>query len=338
MPKNAEEFECIDCDFRCSKQSNYNAHLLTAKHKNRTNRTVDRTKNAKKCQNRYVCPCGKEYSARNSLWYHKKTCETAKNSPKNAKNSPATVVAVENDVESEKEETVETTLADAMKLFSETMAESNKMVAETQKSVIEMQTKMIETGAGAKTINNIGYMNNNFNINVFLNDNCKDAVNLVDFVDNIQVQNSHLEHIGRNGYVEGISRMLIDNLSELDVTQRPIHCTDTKRMSLYIKNNDKWHKNNTDNQEIHKAIKKVGIKNITQLNTYREEHPEHNNNEFGNNRELYLKICSEVMRVADDCSHKLDEKIIRNMSKICGLDRETMLHIADEKKDEGNKK
>ncbi len=317
MPKNAGEFVCIACDFRCSKQSNYNAHLLTAKHKNRTNRTVDRTKNAKKCQNNYVCPCGKEYSARNSLWYHKKTCEIAKNSPKNA----VTVVAAENDVEPKKEETVESIVADSMKLLAETMAESNKMIVETQKSMIEMQNKIIENGAGAKTINNIGHMGNNFNINVFLNDKCKDAVNLVDFVEGIQCQLTDLEHMGRNGYVDGISRVLIDNLSGMDVTKRPIHCTDSKRMSLYIKNNDEWHKDDTNNNQMRKAIKKVAHKNIEGINRWKEKHPEHNHDGLGGKRQEYLKIVNEAMKVADD-DHKIDAKIIRNLTKSVTIDKD----------------
>jgi len=215
-----------------------------------------------------------------------------------------------------------------MHAVAETIAKQN----ETMIKLCEQNSELVKINSeNTKTITNIGNVNNNntqINVNVFLNDQCKDAVNLVDFVDSIKCQLTDLEHMGRNGYVEGISKVLIDNLSEMDVTKRPIHCTDSKRMSLYVKNNDEWHRDQTNNKEIKNAIRTVAAKNINTIPEYAAQHPEHNDD--GHNRDLYLKIVTEAMRVSDE-DHKLDEKIIRNVGKMCGLDRDTMQQIADSK-------
>ena len=350
----------------CGKEYKYINGLL--KHK-KGGRCVSLQKD--KTSYKYICPCGKGYQARNSFWYHQKKCTKQPLQIDFEMNDNSSEVSEEPSFDSESESESDFEVEFEAEVDSETETEAdnedqNEMlikenrviskqddvskltnsveklmhaVAETIAKQNETMIKLCEQNSelvkinseNTKTITNIGNVNNNntqINVNVFLNDQCKDAVNLVDFVDSIKCQLTDLEHMGRNGYVEGISKVLIDNLSEMDVTKRPIHCTDSKRMSLYVKNNDEWHRDQTNNKEIKNAIRTVAAKNINTIPEYAAQHPEHNDD--GHNRDLYLKIVTEAMRVSDE-DHKLDEKIIRNVGKMCGLDRDTMQQIADSK-------
>jgi uncharacterized C2H2 Zn-finger protein len=159
--------------------------------------------------------------------------------------------------------------------------------------------------------------NKTFNLQFFLNETCKDAMNLMDFVDSIQLQLSDLEKVGKNGYVEGISNIITTNLKALDITQRPIHCTDNKREILYIKDEDKWEKEAEEKNKIRKAIKLVAHKNIKMIQKFKEIHPDciHSNS---NKSDQYNKIIIESM--GDNGTEK-DAKIIKNIAKGVVIDK-----------------
>ena len=197
--------------------------------------------------------------------------------------------------------------------------EFKELIVEQQQENQKLQSQLIEAVKEGKIINNINNVNNvNYNINLFLNDQCKDAMNLTDFVDNIRCKLEDLEDVGRLGYVDGISKLFIENLSGMEVTKRPIHCTDLKRKSLYIKNNDEWTKDN-NNVEMRKAIKKVANKNMNNLNKWRDANPEHHQNGSGAKQQQYLKMSTESLETDDD--GKKGDKIIKNISDVVSFDR-----------------
>ena len=221
-PKNAEDFNCINCDFKCSKKSDWTRHISTAKHKNRTFLNDFEPQFTPQ----FVCNlCNKTYSARNSLWYHKKKCESAL--PKN--------VHVED----------KNTLTDKDQLIKYLMKENSEfkdLIVEQNKMVM----RMCDKGTATISNSNINSNNKTFNLNVFLNEHCKDAMNITDFVDSLKLQLSDLESVGKLGFVEGISNIIVKNLKALDIHKRPVHCSDSKREVMYIKDENKWEKENNE--------------------------------------------------------------------------------------------
>jgi hypothetical protein len=165
------------------------------------------------------------------------------------------------------------------------------------------------------TTTNTTTNNNSFNINFFLNEQCKDALNISDFVEQIKLQLSDLDMIGKVGYVEGMSKIFIRNLRELDVFKRPIHCSDLKRETLYVKDQNSWEKENGENNKIKRAIKQVECKNIKQIPKWNEENPDADNTDSKKHLE-YHNILIESMggsTLQDD--NKKRDKIIRNIAK-----------------------
>ena len=215
MPKNAE-FYCELCDFKCSKKSNFITHSKTKKHIYRLSGNNMENAEIKKCAN-YSCECGKHFSTTSGLWKHKQKCH------QNIDNNNIKI----HDEISDKE------------LIMMLVKQNSELIKETS-DFKNIMMEVIKNGTH-NTINNNSH-NKSFNLNVFLNETCKDAMNIMDFVNSIKIQLSDLEKVGELGYIEGISNIILKNLKELDVTKRPVHCTDKKREVLYIKDEDKWEK------------------------------------------------------------------------------------------------
>lgn len=292
MPKNAEKFYCQCCDFKCSKKSNYDAHLFTLKHKKNDKIMTNDDKNAQKTAEKFVCDCGKEYKHRQGLWSHKKKCENA------GEEQPSNIIIVE--------------LLKQNKEFKDLIIEQNKQIMELAK---EKNTVI------NNTTNNSNTNNNQFNLQFFLNEQCKDALNLVDFVEQIKLQLSDLDMIGRVGYVEGMSKIFMRNLHALDVFKRPIHCSDLKRETLYIKDKNSWEKENGENIKIKRAIKGIENKNIKQIPFWVKENPASEDFETKKHME-YQNILLEAMggSTLEDDNKKCD-KIIRNIAKEVVIDK-----------------
>jgi len=159
--------------------------------------------------------------------------------------------------------------------------------------------------------------NKTFNLQLFLNETCKDAMNIMDFVDAIKIQLEDLVKVGEIGYVDGISNIITTNLKALDVTQRPIHCTDKKRETLYVKDEDKWEKENEEKDKIRKAIKTVSCKNISVIPEFKEKYPDCRESD-SKYSDQYSKILIESM--GNDCEN--EDKIIKNISKNVILDKD----------------
>jgi hypothetical protein len=171
------------------------------------------------------------------------------------------------------------------------------------------------------TVNSHNVTNNKtFNLNVFLNETCKDAMNIMDFVDSLKIQLSDLENVGKLGFVDGISKIIMKNLNSLDETKRPVHCTDTKREVMYIKDEDKWEKENENKQKMRKVIKHVTHKNSKLLKEYKEKHPgcEKSSSKYS---DQYDKLIIEAMGGKGDNDVEKEDKIIRNIAKTVTIDK-----------------
>ena len=192
------------------------------------------------------------------------------------------------------------------------------LVLEVVKQNQELTNKIVEMSGNMNNntlINNHSNNNNNtFNLNMFLNETCKDAMNITDFVDSLQLQLSDLEDIGKLGFVEGISNIIVKNLKALDVHKRPVHCADKKREVIYIKDEDKWEKDNDEKQRLRKAIKNVAYKNEKLLPKYKELHPGCNYSD-SKYSDHYSKLVIEAMGGSGNNDIEKQDKIIRNIAK-----------------------
>jgi hypothetical protein len=193
---------------------------------------------------------------------------------------------------------------------------------ELTNKIIESLNEVLKNGTSINnTNNNINSHNKTFNLQFFLNETCKDAMNMMDFVESIQLQLSDLEKVGELGYVNGISNIIVKNLKELDITKRPVHCTDKKREVMYIKDDNKWEKDDCDNKKMRKFIKKVANKNIRLLQNFKEAHPDciHSDSHYS---DQYNKIIVESMGGSGDNDAEKEDKIIRKIAKEVTIDKE----------------
>jgi len=286
------KFYCKICDYGTCRKSNMDHHMLSAKHtKSMNSNEIKQIK--QKTSTQYVCEiCEKKYKDYSGLWRHKKKC------------SPETFIY-------EKKEEDEN-LSD------------KKLIMELLKSNNELQKQMIELCKEKNVVMNNSHNttnNNNFNLNFFLNEQCKDALNIMDFVNTIKLQLSDLDMIGRLGYTEGMSKIFIRNLKELDIFKRPIHCSDLKRETLYVKDKDSWEKENDENFKKKQAIKGIENKNIKQLPQWRAENPTAEDTDTKKHLE-YQHILIESMggsTLEDD--DKKHNKIVRNVAKEVVIDK-----------------
>jgi hypothetical protein len=291
--KNAENYECKNCDFKCCKDSDWNRHILTSKHKNRTKLNDFGPKNA---ENTYTCQnCNKIYKARNSLWYHKQKCVKSEN----------------------------ITITDSSS--NEVVVLTNLMI-EMVKSNGDLQKQMLEICKNGTNIDNSinNSMNNSnnktFNLQFFLNETCKDAMNIMDFVDSIKIQLADIESIGELGFVNGMSKLIIKNLKALDENMRPVHCSDPKRESLYVKDSNVWEKEDSDNKKIKKAIKYISHKNICAIPEWKAKYPDciYSDSKKSNQ---YNHIIIESMGGPGDNDAEKADKIVKKIAREVTIDK-----------------
>jgi hypothetical protein len=285
-----KNFTCEICHFNCSKRGDLNRHLLTAKHKRMCFGTFLH-------QNNFSCPnCQKIYLSRNGLWSHKKTCTQTINHDM----APSSATAVTTDV------------SFLTNLVLEVVKNNSELIKQNQ----EYQKKMTET---QHTTNHINSHNKTFNMNFFLNEECKDAMNIMEFVDTFKLQFSDLENVGKLGYVEGISEIIIKKLNEMDVHKRPIHCSDAKRETIYVKDNNVWGKENSNHDKLRLAIRYITKKNTDMLNPWCQSHPGSLNSENYLN-DIYLNIVTQAMGGKGGLEEN-ENKIIKKISKTVLIDK-----------------
>jgi hypothetical protein len=301
--KNANIFCCKICDFNTCKNSNFEIHLKTKKHLSNilaTSSNISATKKMNTCEN-----CNKSYNDRSGLWRHKKTCNSYEQSElhDNIQNNKSDDIHIENINELNDKDLIMMLIKQNSDLIKENSEFKNMMM------------KVFENGTNNNNqSNNTNSLNKTFNLQFFLNETCKDAMNIMDFVESIQLQLSDLEKVGELGYVEGISNIIVKNLKALDVTQRPVHCTDKKREVLYVKDEDKWEKEDDEKKKIRKAIKKVACKNQRLIPKFKEAHPDCIK-AASRYSDQYNKMIIESMGGSGDNDLEKEDKIIRNISK-----------------------
>jgi hypothetical protein len=294
-PKISAKFICEKCDYKCSKQSEYNKHILTNKHKILHNPTLNPTSEIS--EKIYECNCGKIYKHSSTLYTHKKKCTSTNETENNETDS--------NDTDNNNHEIKE--LKELMKYLMKENSELKTMMFE-----------VIKNGTHNNTTNS---HNKSFNLQFFLNETCKDAMNIMDFVDSIKIQLSDLENVGKLGYVDGISNIIAKNLNSLDETKRPVHCTDTKREVMYVKDEDKWEKEEDNKPKIRKLIKHVAHKNTKLLKDYKTKYPgcEKSESKYS---EKYDKLIVEAFGGKGDNDDAKEDKIIKNILKDIKIEKE----------------
>ena len=274
--KKTPEFYCEKCDFKCGKRSDFNRHLLTRKHKMITNDYKKTPKNA----TAYYCVCGKQYKHRQGLYAHKKKCDYVEEIKTEEVNKP-------NDID-----------ISSMKDIFLTMMNENKELRTMLKTQQKNHDKQI-----SEIIPKIGNTNNSFNIQIFLNEYCKDALNINDFLNGIQLQIKDLDNMKELGYVNGITRIFLNGLNKLDLAKRPLHCSDSKREVLYVKDNDSWEKDE-NKEKITKAVSAVGRKTLQRFPEWMKQHPECNNRDSIENDDYHSLIKNTVAQNTEDNKKK----------------------------------
>jgi len=296
--KKLKDFTCEKCDFKSSNKNDYNRHLLTKKHNSQC-LAMEKTQ-----KNSYICECGKQYMDNSGLWRHKNKskCNNKKDTSESESDDDSDIIKSKNN--------------------EELVAYLIKENAEFKQLLIEQNKQMIEMCKNAGNNNNTTNSHNkSFNLQFFLNETCKDALNISDFVKSIKPSLEDLETTGRLGYVEGVSNIILKNLITLDSNMRPIHCTDIKREVLYVKDNDEWIKEQDEKPVLTKAIKLIANENIKNISEWRTSHPGCTASDSRKN-DLYLKIVSNAMSgSSSDDTCKNINKIICNVSKKVIIDR-----------------
>ena len=300
-PKISQKICCTLCDYYTCKISDYNKHLLTSKHINNDNSYKNNDKVAdlsQKVAKKFECECGRTYKFRQGLYHHRKNC---------------------NLLYEEKLE-IKSTSESEIKILTNLVMDVVKQNQELTNKIVDIyktnsHTNISNNGLTNNISNsNINSNNKTFNLQFFLNETCKNAMNISDFVDSLQLQLSDLENVGKLGYVEGISSIIVNSLNALDETARPIHCTDKKRETFYIKDENKWEKEDVERNKIKKVIKKVACKNQRLLLKFKELHPGCNYSE-SKFSDQYSKLVIEAMGGSGNNDAEKEEKIIKKIAK-----------------------
>jgi hypothetical protein len=295
IPKNPQKYICDVCDYNTCNKKDFIKHTSTVKHKTNVNGNKMEIQEIEKVpiKESYACNCRKIFKTNSGLWKHRKTCDVKNN----ANNEDITSLT---------------------NLVLEVVKSNNELQKQNQ----EMQKQMIDICKnGIITNSTVNSNNKTFNLQVFLNEDCKDAMNITDFVDSIKFQLADLEHMGQVGYVEGISNIIIKNLKGLDITKRPVHCTDQKRETIYVKDGGVWTKEDEDNKKVRKMIKSVAFRNSKCISLFKEKYPDCNKS-ASKYSDTYNKIVLESMGGGSKCNdYDSENKIIKKITKMIVIDK-----------------
>ncbi len=298
------KFYCEKCDYGCCKKSSWTQHLLTAKHNKANFGLIE-------ANEKYACDiCSVKFKHQSSYCRHKKKCQKGTHHEKNA--------IIKNDSISDKELII--MLINDNKEMRNLLFEQAKERDEYKNMMMEVIKNGVSNSNTNHSHNTTNSHNKAFNLNFFLNETCKDAMNINQFIETIKLQLSDLEKFGDVGYVEGISNIITTNLKAMDITQRPVHCTDKKRETMYIKDNDHWEKDDDNKSKLRKIIKTIANKNIRLLPQFREKYPDYNNSS-SRTSDRYDKMVVEAMGGAGNNDIEKEDKIIRNISNIVTINK-----------------
>jgi hypothetical protein len=281
VPNVPLKYNCICCNYNTSRQSQYDRHLLSIKHNKILNNEIFVPKEKK-----FICECGKMYKFDTGYYRHKKKC--FKESISNINNE---------------------SIIDLFKLQMQENKEMHKIIIEQNKQIIELSKEK----SSHVHNNNNNNINNKFNLNFFLNEQCKDALNIKDFILSLQLQLSDLENVGQLGYVEGISQIIVKGLKELDIYKRPVHCSDIKRETLYVKDENQWIKEENDKKKMKNVIQQITHKNIKNISSWVDKNPSCKDSTSNKNDE-YMKLVSNCM--SGDCEEEQSTNVNKIITKV----------------------
>jgi len=304
----ANKFHCEPCDFKCCNKYDFSRHLSTRKHKSQSQgNEMEKMENAKNAKTlKFVCFCKKEYKSVSGLWKHKQKCS----------GNNETIMFPNNN----------STTGLTPQILYEVLNQNkdlHQMLLEQNKTIIEM-TKNSQNNQNSQNNTIISNNNNNnktFNLQVFLNEQCKDAMNIMEFVESLKLQITDLENVGKLGFVNGISNIIVKNLKALDVVKRPVHCSDSKREVVYVKDENKWEKENENNQKLRTAIKYIANKNSRLIPSWKASNPDCVYSD-SKKSDQYNKIIVEAMGGGvENNVNDSENKIIKNIAKEVIIDK-----------------
>jgi len=310
-PDHKNNYKCNVCDIITSNKKDYKKHLMTKKH----GKMLQMLQSSIFCPflgqkspdvNKSQCVCGKKYTHMSSLFRHRKTCEI---SQQENQSETASTIEITDSIKTQLNNVTPMSGINNQELMIKILRDNQ----EFKELLIEQNEKMIELVKEGKVINNTTNIKNKFNMNIFLNEKCANAINIMDFINQLQLQLTDLEDIGQLGYVDGISKIFIRELKELDVTQRPIHCSDLKREVMYIKDNNEWEKDE-ERSKMKKVIQHISHKNMKQLKEWKEKNPEFMDSTSKKN-EQFMKILNKACGANNEEDEKFYNKIIKNVAK-----------------------
>ena len=293
VKKVVKIFCCVNCDYNTSRKDLYVKHLSTGKH---TRITMDNKKVVKGGKNYFSCECGKIYQFQSGLCKHQKKCTL-----KNEQNEQPLVNT--SLIESNQ------SVIDLFKMQIQENKEMQQIIIDQNKTIIELSREK-----GTYIHNNTNNtIHNKFNLNFFLNEQCKDALNISDFIHSLQLQLTDLEKVGKLGYVEGISQIIVNGLKKLDIYKRPVHCSDFKRETLYVKDENQWTKEDTDKTKMKNVIQQITHKNIKVIPQWTKANPSCTDGSSNKNDE-YMKLLSNCM--SGDCQEEQTNNVNKIISKV----------------------
>jgi hypothetical protein len=290
---SATKYFCKICDYKTCRKFNFDTHLISLRHCEKSKKEIFGNEIQQKFSKiQQVCDkCNKEFKTPSGLWKHKQKCNSAH--------------------------------LNHSTIIEPSCKELIMMLIKENSELKTMMIKVLENGTNNTINNNINNTNSNnktFNLQVFLNETCKDAMNISDFIETVKLQVSDLENVGKVGYIEGISNIIIKNLQALEIEKRPVHCTDQKREVMYVKEDNIWEKEDETNRRLRKAIRTIAHKNICMFKAFREKYPDCEDYDSNKNSQ-YNKIVYEAMGGKGDDDYDKDTKIIHKIAKAVGIDK-----------------
>jgi len=336
--KIKKEYICECCNYITSYKKDYNKHILTAKHKKLEDLTKNRTNLTDNISSvEFICNnCNKKYNSRVGLWYHKNKNYCNKETREHdvqpeaqsiiqgtkltAGSSDIPIELVLEVIKQSKE--VQNVLIEQNKELQKQLLEHSNKLLEKDNQLIEQNKQILEIAKKPNMINSNNNNKTSFNLQFFLNETCKDAMNIVDFVNSLQLTNNDFETTGKLGFVNGISRIFINNLKKMEVIRRPLHCTDMKRETVYIKDNDAWEKETDEKKKLNWAVNRIAQLNLNQIQHWQQEFPDSiKNNTPANEKFTELALVALGGRGEDEIL-KFNDKIMKNVLKEVILSRE----------------
>jgi hypothetical protein len=302
-------FVCKICDYTTSQKSHYDKHILTRKHKNSyiqlQNSYELNEKNAEIEVKRFTCTCGNKYKYRQGLYLHKKTCDHKEEKLLSDKEIILHLIKENSEFK---------------ELLLEQSRENKEIIQKNKEETNNMILEMMKTNTCIQNITNNKLIKPTFNLNFFLNETCKNAMNLVDFIEQSKIEFNDFLKLESVGFVNGISNIIVKNLKALDIDKRPVHCTDSKRGTVYIKDNDEWEKENEEKSKLRKLIKKVANKNAGLLPEFKLKYPDciKSNSKY---TDQYNKLIIESMGGPGDNEIEKEDKIILKIAKEIIVDK-----------------